>query len=106
VKALNPDFRRLLKTKAKAVIVTSRSEEEEYDFVSRFFAPAAGIDEDPVTGSAHCYLTPYWSEKLGKDRLVGYQASKRTGIIRCALEGDRVEIGGKSVTIFQGLVVI
>ena len=65
------------------MIVTSKAEGKQYDFVSRFFAPAVGIDEDPVTGSAHCYLAPYWSEKLGKRELTGFQVSKRTGIVRC-----------------------
>jgi len=72
------------------------------DFVSRYFAPAIGIDEDPVTGAAHCVLAPYWSGRLGRDRLVGYQASRRGGVVRVALGADRVELTGRAVTVFSG----
>jgi PhzF family phenazine biosynthesis protein len=106
VEALKPDFVQLAKTDARAVIVTSRSEGGAYDFVSRFFAPAVGIDEDPVTGSSHCYLTPYWAARLGKKRLTGFQASRRTGTIICSLEGDRVILRGKAVTIFRAELVV
>jgi predicted PhzF superfamily epimerase YddE/YHI9 len=77
---MNPDFE-LLKRMGKRVIVTARSVNPEYDFVSRMFAPSVGMNEDPITGSAYCYLAPYWAAKLGKTRLVGYQASFRPGNI-------------------------
>jgi predicted PhzF superfamily epimerase YddE/YHI9 len=89
----------------RGVIVTSRSASPESDFVSRFFAPAAGIPEDPVTGSAHCCLGPYWAERLGKDELVGYQASARGGIVRVRLAGDRVKLLGQAVTVIRGELV-
>jgi len=73
----------------------------EIDFVSRFFAPALGIDEDPVTGAAHCTLAPYWAEKLGRTELVGHQVSERGGIVRVRLDGDRVVLGGEAVTVMH-----
>ena len=85
------------------MIVTSRaSGKAEYDFVSRFFAPQSGVPEDPVTGSAHCALAPYWSAKLGKRELVGYQASARGGIVRVRVDGERVHLGGQAVTVLRG----
>lgn len=102
VKNTTPDFRLLKSEDAKVVMITSRSKSEEYDFVSRFFAPAVGIDEDPVTGSAHCYLAPYWAGKLNKTELVGFQASKRTGVIFCRVSGEHVYIRGKAITVFEG----
>lgn len=99
--SLRPDFRRLAQTDARSVIVTSRAEGKQYDFVSRYFAPAVGIDEDPVTGSAYCYLTPYWSEKLSKRELIGFQASKRTGIVRCSPQQSGVLLAGQAVTVFK-----
>ncbi len=101
VRAVQPDFAALRKIPARAVIVTSRGE-GDYDFISRFFAPAVGVDEDPVTGSAHTCLTPYWSSRLGKDQLVGFQASQRGGVIRVRLAGDRVKLSGKATTVFSG----
>jgi PhzF family phenazine biosynthesis protein len=77
-----------------------------YDFISRFFAPAFGIDEDPVTGSAHCALGPYWGAKLGKDEIVGYQASPRGGTIAIKLRGDRVALVGRAVTILRGTIAV
>ena len=100
VRALDPDHARLRRIPVRGVIVTSRS--AEYDFVSRFFAPGSGIDEDPVTGSAHCCLTPYWSAKLGKDAMTAFQASKRGGVVRVRLTGDRVKLGGEAVTVLRG----
>ena len=102
LRKMKPDFALLAKIPGVGVIVTARSNTSEYDFVSRFFAPGAGIDEDPVTGSAHCCLGPYWGAKLGKDELVGYQASERGGIVKVRLAGDRVFLGGKAVTVFRG----
>ena len=89
----------------RGVIVSARSA-GDYDFVSRFFPPAAGIDEDPVTGSAHCCLGPYWAEQLGRSELVGYQASARGGIVRVAVRGDRVHLQGEAVTVMRGEVVV
>ncbi|QDU94425.1 PhzF family phenazine biosynthesis protein [Lignipirellula cremea] len=101
VRALEPDFRRLGRIPLRGIIVTSRSDDEAYDFISRFFGPASGIDEDPATGSAYCALGPYWRERMGKQQLVGYQASRRGGVIRCRPEGDRVFLGGQAVTYFR-----
>ncbi|RIK56815.1 MAG: oxidoreductase, partial [Chloroflexi bacterium] len=89
----------------RGVILTSRSSGGRYDFVSRFFAPASGIDEDPVTGSAHCCLAPYWAEKLGKSELTGYQASARGGVVRMRPAGDRVILGGQAVMVMRGTLV-
>jgi predicted PhzF superfamily epimerase YddE/YHI9 len=86
----------------RGVIITARSDDPDYDFVSRFFAPRAGVPEDPVTGSAHCCLGPYWSERLGKRDLVGYQASARGGTVRVGLRGNRVELGGQAVIVLSG----
>ena len=96
---------------ARGVAITVRRESGDADFVSRFFAPGVGIDEDPVTGSAHCALAPYWQAKLGKGDLVGYQASARGGIVRCtvasdaardSVASDRVRLSGKAITIVRG----
>jgi len=105
VRALNPDMTRLKKVDMRGVIVTSRSRSADYDFVSRFFAPAVGVDEDPVTGSAHCCLGPYWGGKLGKKSLRAYQGSSRGGILRVGLRDDRVLIGGQAVTVLQAELV-
>ena len=102
VRKLDPDYSRLRKIAVRGVIVTSRGENGDYDFVSRFFAPGAGIDEDPVTGSAHCCLTPYWAGRLHKNELVAFQASRRGGMLRVRLAGDRVRIAGHAVTVFRG----
>ncbi len=102
VKDIKPDIGGLRAIQVRGVIVTARATPGEYDFVSRFFAPGAGIDEDPVTGSAHCALGPYWGAKLGKEEMVAYQASARGGIVRVRLAGDRVHLGGKAVTVLRG----
>lgn len=102
VRNLQPDFNRLSKVNIRGVIVTSLSQSRDYDFVSRFFAPFSGVNEDPVTGSAHCCLAPYWCEKLGQMELRGYQASKRGGLVRVQWRGDRVILGGQAVTVLQG----
>ena len=81
---------------------TTRSSQPEFDFVSRFFAPGAGIDEDAATGSSHCCLGPYWSERLGKREFTACQASTRGGVVRVRLEGDRVRLGGQAVTVLRG----
>jgi PhzF family phenazine biosynthesis protein len=101
VRGMRPDFRRLAQFGVRGLIVTSRASRPGYDYVSRFFAPAAGIDEDPVTGSAHCALGPYWRDHLGRDDLVGYQASARGGFVRTRCEGDRVLLSGQAVTTMR-----
>lgn len=101
VRSLEPDFTSLNKFTGRGVIVTSLSDTKEFDFVSRFFAPAVGIPEDPVTGSAHCCLGPYWMNRLGKSEFVAYQASARGGIVKVRVEGNRVILGGQAVTVFN-----
>ena len=101
VRELVPDMTLLKKVDMRGVIVTSRSRSAGFDFVSRFFAPAVGVDEDPVTGSAHCCLGPYWGAKLGKTSLKAQQVSARGGILRVGLKGDRVLIGGQAVTVLR-----
>ncbi len=106
VRGLEPDLNALARVDARGVIVTSQADKKsEYDFVSRFFAPQAGVPEDPVTGSAHCALTPYWSAKLGKQELVAYQASARGGVVRVRLNGERVRLGGQAVTVLRGELI-
>ena len=102
VRALVPDMARLAALPVRGVIVTARSGSPGFDFVSRFFAPRVGINEDPVCGSAHCCLGPYWGERLGKSDLVAYQASPRGGVLRVGLRGDRVRLGGQAVTVLRG----
>jgi len=105
LRRLKPNFGLLATVPARGVMVTAPSERPEYDFVSRFFAPAVGVDEDPVTGSAHCTLGPYWQRKLAKDEFVAYQASARGGVVRVKVRGDRVELGGQAVTVLRGVIV-
>jgi PhzF family phenazine biosynthesis protein len=102
VRTLSPDFRALKAMGVRGCIVTARAETEEFDFVSRFFAPGVGIDEDPVTGSAHCALGPFWAGRLGKTSFTAYQASKRGGVLRVRLVGTRVFLAGQAVTILKG----
>lgn len=102
LRALEPDFRGLAEIDVRGVIVTARAEGSEFDFVSRFFAPRAGIDEDPVTGSAHCTLTPYWAAKLGRPDMLAFQASARGGVVRVGHRGERVLLGGRAVTVLKG----
>ncbi len=97
VTGIRPDFEKLAVTDCRGIIVTSASGGGGYDFVSRFFAPRVGIDEDPVTGSAHCCLAPYWAGKTGSKTLTGFQASKRGGIVHTEVLGERVKIGGRAV---------
>ena len=103
--ALSPDFAALAALDRFAVIVTAPGTGGT-DFVSRFFAPARGVDEDPVTGSSHCTLIPYWAERLGKNRLAARQLSRRGGALSCALEGDRVTIAGRAVLYLEGTITI
>ena len=102
VRELQPDLKRLAGLPVHGVIVTAAAEGGEFDFVSRFFAPGIGIDEDPVTGSAHCALAPYWQERLGRSRLRGFQASQRGGVVRMELAGERVYLEGQAVTFLAG----
>jgi PhzF family phenazine biosynthesis protein len=100
LRALNPNHHLLRQLPVRGVIVTARG--GEYDFVSRFFAPGSGIDEDPVTGSAHSALAPFWSRRLGKTEMIGFQASARGGVVRVRVEGDRVYMSGQAVTVMRG----
>ncbi len=103
VRALTPNFSLLATVPARGVIVTSRADSSSpYDFVSRFFGPQVGVNEDPVTGSAHCCLAPYWAPQFGREHLIGFQASKRGGEVRVRLEGDRVRLSGQAVTVLRG----
>jgi len=104
LRQLAPDMGLVVKIKARGVIVTARSDRPGADFVSRFFAPQSGVAEDPVTGSAHCCLGPYWRDVLGKDELIGYQASKRGGTVAVRCVGNRVILGGTAVTVVEGVV--
>ena len=103
VRALTPDLAALTSLGGRGVCVTARGAEgSAVDFVSRFFAPAVGIDEDPVTGSAHCMLAPYWSPRLGKSEMTAHQLSRRGGNLRVRLDGDRVLLYGRAVTVLRG----
>ena len=102
VRHLTPNLDRLGRVPARGIIVTAPGDEPGIDFVSRFFGPAVGVPEDPVTGSAHCALGPFWAERLGRTRLVGFQASKRGGTVRVEVRGDRVLLGGQAVTVLRG----
>jgi len=104
IEELNPDFNALKKLELERIIVTSPGKQS--DFVSRFFAPKKGIDEDPVTGSAHCVLTPFWAKRLGKNQLSAMQLSKRCGKLQCELKGDRILIAGKAIKIMEGKVYL
>ncbi len=94
VRAIKPNFSDLQSVPARGVMVTSRATTPGYDFISRFFGPRVGVNEDPVTGSAHCCLAPYWSRRLSKQAMVGYQASPRGGVVRVYVKGDRVIFWG------------
>ena len=102
LRTMRPDFTRLRTLPVRGVTVTAPAVEDEFDFVSRFFAPGSGVDEDPVTGSAHCCLAPYWGAKLGKTEMTGFQASSRGGVVRVRTAGDRVILGGQAVTVLRG----
>jgi len=102
VRKLSPNYSALRKFEVRGVIVTARASSPGFDFVSRFFAPGAGVDEDPVTGSAHTALGPYWAGKLGKQSMTAYQASARGGVVQVTMAGDRVLLGGQAVTVMTG----
>ena len=102
---LDPDFIGLSSLPVRGFIVTAKSDVPEYDFLSRFFAPATGVQEDPVTGSAHCALAPYWAEKLDKKKMTAYQASPRGGVVKVEIANDRVKLRGQSVTMLRGKLI-
>lgn len=102
VRALDPDMLALKRLGVRGIMVTARSSDPRFDFVSRFFAPGSGVDEDPVTGSAHCCLGPYWAAKLGRDAMTAFQASERGGVVRVRVAGERVLLQGQAVTVARG----
>jgi PhzF family phenazine biosynthesis protein len=102
VRSLAPDMSILARLPVRGVVVSAPSQDGKHDFVSRFFAPQLGIPEDPVTGSAHCGLAPFWGARLGKKEMAGYQASARGGTVLMRLEGNRVHLGGQAVTVLRG----
>lgn len=104
LRALSPDFAALARLERGGIIVTAKDSGQPYDFISRYFAPAKGIPEDPVTGSAHCSLVPFWARRLGKTRLNAFQASPRGGELQCRLSGERVELAGSCVFYLEGTV--
>jgi predicted PhzF superfamily epimerase YddE/YHI9 len=105
LRALTPDYGVLGKLPVRGAIVTSVADQgKPYDFVSRFFAPAAGVPEDPVTGSAHCALAPYWRSRFTRDAMTGFQASTRGGTVHVTVQGDRVLLGGKAITMMRGML--
>jgi PhzF family phenazine biosynthesis protein len=103
--SLRPDIRKLDALECRGVIVTSLSSDPAFDFASRFFAPRVGVVEDPVCGSAHCCLGPYWGERLGKTELIGHQRSCRGGVVRVRMDGGRVDLIGRAVTVLRGELV-
>jgi predicted PhzF superfamily epimerase YddE/YHI9 len=104
IKAFKPDLRKIASVKCRGIMVTAKG--DEVDFVSRFFGPASGVDEDPVTGSAHTTLTPYWAKVLGKTTLSAKQVSSRGGELMCTLVGDRVKIAGKVTPYLMGEITV
>lgn len=106
LRRMSPNHSLLKSLPARGIIVTSRATTADYDFVSRFFGPAVGVSEDPVTGSAHCCLGPYWCKRLGKTEFLALQASARGGIIRVRTHGDRVALAGRAVTVLRGELVV
>jgi PhzF family phenazine biosynthesis protein len=105
VEQLRPDIGALAALPYRGVIVTARAAAAGFDFVSRFFAPKVGVSEDPVTGSAHCVLGPYWQGRIGKDDFLAYQASARGGVVKVGVRGDRVLLGGQAVTVWKGELI-
>jgi PhzF family phenazine biosynthesis protein len=105
VRRMVPDFARLALIEMRGVIVTAESASPQYDFVSRFFAPWAGVNEDPVTGSAHCCLGPHWRDRLGKSEFVAFQASARGGVVHVRVTDDRTFLGGQAVTVVRGELI-
>lgn len=105
LRSLSPDARRLSEIDTRGIIVTAHADTDGFDFVSRFFAPGTGIFEDPVTGSAHCCLGPYWQRRLGRADFTAWQASERGGLVKVAIRDDRVMLSGKAVTVLQGELI-
>ncbi|HVT44469.1 MAG TPA: PhzF family phenazine biosynthesis protein [Thermoanaerobaculia bacterium] len=105
VLTVKPDFRALARIDVRGFIVTARTVGEDHHFISRYFAPAYGIDEDPVTGSSHCCLGPFWAARLERTEMVGFQASARGGIVHVRLEGERVMLSGHAVTVMRGVIL-
>jgi PhzF family phenazine biosynthesis protein len=106
LRSMTADFKRLAAVKARGIIVTSLSTDPRFDFVSRFFAPASGVDEDPVTGSAHCCLGDFWCKRLGKADFTAYQASARGGVVKVRVTNERAFLGGNAVTVAKGQLVV
>jgi PhzF family phenazine biosynthesis protein len=106
VRTWHPEFEAIVALAPRGVILTARSDDARFDFVSRFFAPNAGVPEDPVTGSAHCCLGPYWSLKLGKRAVTGFQASSRGGAVEVEMADDRVRLKGQAVTVLEGTLLV
>jgi PhzF family phenazine biosynthesis protein len=106
LRGIDPDFKRLATLPVRGIIVTSRSADPRFDFVSRFFAPASGVDEDPVTGSAHCCLADFWRQRLGKTDFVAFQASSRGGVVQVRVVNDRVLLGGNAITVARGELLV
>lgn len=106
VRSFEPDMVAIAAVEVRCVVITAGGDHPGIDCVSRVFAPRAGIPEDPVTGSAHCTLAPFWAERLGRSELVGEQASERGGIVRMRVAGDRVILGGRAVTVSQVQVLV
>src|SRR5207248_3007881 len=102
LRGIAPDYKCLATVPVRGIIVTSRSADPHFDFVSRFFAPATGVDEDPVTGSAHCCLGDFWRKRLSKMEFVAFQASARGGVVRVRVTKDRAFLGGKAVIVAKG----
>ena len=102
LRGLNPNHHLLRELPVRGVIATAQAQTPGYDFISRFFAPGSGIDEDPVTGSAHSALAPFWGARLGKTEMTGFQASARGGVVKVRLQGDRVRMSGQAVTVLRG----
>ncbi|MFI5279412.1 MAG: PhzF family phenazine biosynthesis protein [Gemmatimonadales bacterium] len=105
VRELKPDLGQIARLPERGVVITAVATTPGFDFVSRFFAPAVGVPEDPVTGSAHCALAPYWAARLGKSEFMAYQASARGGVVKVAIKGDRVALCGKAVTVLRAELV-
>jgi PhzF family phenazine biosynthesis protein len=104
---LSPNIELLKKADRASFVITAKSERPGYDFISRNFVPSTGVNEDPVTGSSHCTLAPYWHKKLNKKKLIGYQASARSGFVECELtENNRIKLKGEAVTVFRGMLYI
>jgi PhzF family phenazine biosynthesis protein len=104
LRGLSPDFKAVARLAPRGLLATSLDDDGEFDFLSRYFAPSFGIDEDPVTGSAHCCSGPFWAERLGRDELRACQVSQRTGIVDVRVAGDRVLLGGRAVTVLRAVM--